>query len=348
LCFDDETYAILTRLQLAGVRLISQQMFEEHDERLIEVKPERSRVEYYWTCTPSLPLYVLQHAPQVDIITYLDADLYFFHDPQPIYDEFADGSILIIGHRYAPEHAHYAATSGIYNVGMMAFRRDGNGLDCLNWWRERCLEWCYARFEDGKFGDQKYLDDWPERFAGVVELQHPGAGLAPWNLANYEFKFKHRDVRVEGKPLLFFHFHRFRFVTSNLIQPLKSPYILSSGQVAAMFLLYAQALQRTARLAQTSHQQEFLPTPSPRELRRGVLSNRYLMVRPVWLSRLLCQFTTWYSANETLVANGFAAYENRDWGAVRNSFLGAILRNPSLLGKSSIVILLAKSFFRKR
>ena len=33
------------------------------------------------------------------------------------------------------------------------------GLKALKWWRDRCLEWCYARIEDGKFGDQFYIED---------------------------------------------------------------------------------------------------------------------------------------------------------------------------------------------
>lgn len=348
LCFDEESYATLNRLNLPGIRPISQEAFEAGDEKLLQVKSERARVEYYWTCTPSLPLYVLRQAPEVDVITYLDADLYFFNDPQPIYDEFADGSILIIAHRYAPEHAHYAATSGIYNVGMMAFRRDENGLACLNWWRARCLEWCYARFEDGKFGDQKYLDDWPERFAGVVELQHPGAGLAPWNLANYTFASKGRDIRIDGQLLLFFHFHRFRFVSANVIEPLPLPYTFSTDQAAALFLPYARALIRAAALAQKSHRPEFSSDLSQRKQRRELLYNHYLLVRPAWMAILLQRFSSWYSMHDELVTKGLAAQARGDWRGMRRSFLQAICRNPALLRKAGIVSLLLKSFRGKK
>jgi hypothetical protein len=73
--------------------------------------------------------------------------------------------VLITDHGYAPEYDQ-SATSGQYCVQFMTFERDG-GEPVRRWWEERCIEWCYARFEDGKFGDQKYLDDWPYRFKGT-------------------------------------------------------------------------------------------------------------------------------------------------------------------------------------
>ena len=183
LCFDATTYQTLDRLNLPGVRLIALEQFEAGDSDLQRTKAERSLVEYFWTCTPSLLLYILDHHPEVQLVTYLDADLCFYAEPMTIFGEMGDGSILIIEHRYTSEHAFKTATSGIYNVGLLAFHRDERGLACLHWWRDRCLEWCFVRFEDGKFGDQIYLDDWPQRFGGVVVLQNKGAGLAPWNAA---------------------------------------------------------------------------------------------------------------------------------------------------------------------
>lgn len=43
---------------------------------------------------------------------------------------------------------------------LFIFRNNQQGRKVLTWWRKACLEWCYNRFEDGRFGDQKYLDDW--------------------------------------------------------------------------------------------------------------------------------------------------------------------------------------------
>ena len=78
LCMDDTTYRILTELNLPGVYPIVLEEFERDDEPLKIAKTNRSRIEYYFTCTPSLPLYILNHWPEVGLITYIDADLFFF------------------------------------------------------------------------------------------------------------------------------------------------------------------------------------------------------------------------------------------------------------------------------
>lgn len=209
-CMDAETKQILDRLRLPRLTTVGLDELESHDSALAEVKPTRTQVEYCWTATPAVCAYVLETEPDLDSITYLDADLMFFRDPQPIWDELGDDSVLIVPHRYAPRWKAHEPESGIYNVEFMTFRRDDRGQEALYWWRDRCLEWCYFRFEDGKMGDQKYLDDWPERFDGVHVLEHPGGGLAPWNVENYALARQNGSVLVDDRELVFYHYHSLR------------------------------------------------------------------------------------------------------------------------------------------
>jgi hypothetical protein len=208
-CMDERSAALLARLALPDVEVIARAELEADDPELAAVRPTRSPVEYLWTATPTICLHALQRDPELDSITYLDADLQFFAGPSAVFDEIGTSSVTIVPHRYAPRWQAFERTSGVYNVEWLTFRRDASGLEALTWWRERCLEWCYARFEDGKFGDQAYLNDWPERFQNVHVLQHPGAGLAPWNLELYDV---HEDratgrLLVDEVPLVFFHHH---------------------------------------------------------------------------------------------------------------------------------------------
>ena len=204
LCFDDESHRALAGRP--NVTPISLTEFE--DAELLQAKATRTLQEYYFTCTPSLPLYLFRTSPEIDRITYIDSDLFFFDDPQLVFDEIGDSSIAIIPHRFARQ-VRDKERSGKYNVGWLTFRRDENAMSCLSWWRERCLEWCYARHEDGKYADQKYLDDWPQRFDGVLEIKNPGANLGPWNLANYRVEYHDGHVSVDGRPLVFYHFSSF-------------------------------------------------------------------------------------------------------------------------------------------
>lgn len=249
LCFDDLAYETLQRLELGDVIPISQREFEEGDKELLQAKGNRSRIEYYFTCTPSLPLYVLNHYPEVDVITYLDADLFFFSAPSSVYQELDRGSVLIVGHRFPPRFKYLEGDKGIYNVSLLSFRRDKVGLECLRWWRNRCLEWCYDRVEDGRYADQKYLDDWPTRFPRVVVLQRKGAGLAPWNVDNYSFGLKDGQVTVESQPLVFFHFHRLEQISQWVYDPNLAGYGMRASSLLKRHIYgpYIQELREVAR-----------------------------------------------------------------------------------------------------
>ena len=207
--FDDRLAAAMKAMKLSNLTVVTLKEFE--DEELLRIKPTRTAGEYCWTCSGSTILYCLEHF-DIDSCTYIDSDLYFYSDPTVLIEEMGNNDVLITEHRYTPEYDQ-TVKSGKYCVQFMTFKKTENGLNVLRWWRNSCLDWCYNRFEDGKFGDQKYLDDWTMRFKGIHVLQHLGGGVAPWNMQQYTFKREGQQLIgteiATGKefPVIFFHFH---------------------------------------------------------------------------------------------------------------------------------------------
>jgi hypothetical protein len=218
--FDEKCYNILKKLNFKKATIISLKEFE--DEKLLSVKQTRSIAEYCWTSTSSTILYVLNNF-DVDNCTYIDSDIYFYSSPKVIFDELGEKSILLTEHRYSTQY-NKELKAGKYCVQFVTFKKDEHALKALNWWRDRCIEWCYNRFEDGKFGDQLYLDDWTERFEGVHVMQNLGGGLAAWNIQQYYFakendKIIGTEIKTNKKfDAIFYHFHYLRFYKNNQVE----------------------------------------------------------------------------------------------------------------------------------
>jgi hypothetical protein len=228
LCFDDYTFEIVSRLRQPNLKPIHIVDFERGDTALLSAKENRSRVEYYFTCTPSWPLYILNNQDEfqenIETITYLDSDLFFFSDSAPLLESLGQHAALIIPHRFPPSLQHLEI-HGIYNVGMLIFRNNETGLQILTRWREQCIEWCYDYTDGKRFGDQKYLDDWPDVFPEVIVSSHSGANLAPWNWMNYRRIRKHSDKYwVEDEPLIFYHFQGLKIFAFDIYDPGMSEY----------------------------------------------------------------------------------------------------------------------------
>ena len=248
--FDDLTYRALRALGLPNVIVVSLQDFE--DEDLLRVKLTRTRVEYCWTSTPAAVQYVLERAGH-RICTYLDADTYFFSPPDPLLDELGNDDVIITEHRYSSKYAAFAESYGIYNVQFVTFRATAKGLRALKWWREACLDSCELNPAEGKCGDQKYLDDWPRRFAGVHVLRHLGGGVAPWNVQQYVFE--QSDAQVRGRELrsgrtfdlVFFHFHGFKMTTWGRVHLADGGYTIGGSTFDLIYRPYIMELDAIGR-----------------------------------------------------------------------------------------------------
>jgi len=151
LCLDARAHGMMEELAEPGVRAIALCDFEAGDAALAKAKADgRSVVEYIFTLTPTLVRYVMRIVPEAEIVTYLDGDLWFLADPEPVYREMGSASVLIIPHGFEPRMKHLER-HGIYNVGWVSFRRDSQGTACFEWWRERTNEWCLDQVDAGRF-----------------------------------------------------------------------------------------------------------------------------------------------------------------------------------------------------
>ena len=236
LALDDVAYDIIIAKSFSNIVPIHLRDLEKYDSKLLATKSTRSLIEYYFTCSPCLPLYVLEKYPDIDILTYIDADIYFYDSPHPFYEELGNNSILIFEHGISPieEERH-----GLFNVGYLSWRNDETGLACLRWWHDRCIEWCYDRIENGKFADQKYLDQWPILFKPTIISKQTASALAPWNVERYRVTYR------RGKPfnLILFHFHGLRLLSRHRYT-ICNAYNPSASDIAKLFNVYVRKLNR--------------------------------------------------------------------------------------------------------
>ncbi len=255
IAFDKRCYDTLTALQPEKATIISLSEFE--DSGLLAVKHSRTATEYCWTCTPVSIAYCINRF-SLDSCTYMDADLLFFSDPSVLLAEMADNSVLITEHRYTPEYDQ-TEISGKYCVQFVCFKNDARGIKVLDWWMQACLDWCYNRVEDNRFGDQKYLDDWCERFEGIHELQHLGGGVAPWNMQQYLFdqvgsQLTGTEMATgETFDVVFFHFHGFRYHKTNVFMP-AGPYQLNENLLNLIYGSYITCLRQIQDFLKQSRQ----------------------------------------------------------------------------------------------
>ena len=230
--FDKKCYDILMKEKLKNVIVVSLDEFETPE--LLKVKKERTLAEYCWTCSPWTIKYVLEHYEE-EICTYIDADMMFFSSPKDIFDRMKREKIstIIVPHRFRTideeEKAHQEV--GSYCVEFNTFVRDKNGMEALNWWAEKCLEWCYYAIPGTTewYGDQKYLNVFPERFKGVYVCDHYGVGLAPWNNCLVDWSqgvyddngeyIPHISVKKTGEivPVIIYHFENVAFLTKKIL-----------------------------------------------------------------------------------------------------------------------------------
>lgn len=208
LAMDRETEITLDALQLRHLEIIPLDVFETQ-KRMTGIRAFRTWTEFCWTCASQLCEDLLMF--KVPEVTYVDSDCYFYGNPDAITEEIGARSIGITPHRFPDnDQKPRLLRNGAYNVGVVHFKNTEAGRACLSKWAADVRDWCFYRNEDGKFGDQGYLDFFERDFGDeVCSIQAIGINAGPWNLMSYEVSERDGIVYLNDSRLTCYHFHEY-------------------------------------------------------------------------------------------------------------------------------------------
>lgn len=204
LCFDEPARDLTTRLEDRKLAVVSPDEVHAFDPALAACH-DRGRAAFRATHKPVLLNFALSKRPDLDALMHIDADTFFFSSPAPLFAEIGEASVALSPHRFVANRRR-AELFGAFNAGFVYWRNDPVGLRCLAEYRADCIAWCQPEVTgDGRFMNQGYLTNWPQRYRNVHVVRHPGANLAPWNIAGCSIS-EGSQILVDGLPLIFFHF----------------------------------------------------------------------------------------------------------------------------------------------
>lgn len=202
ICVDDQIRHILEHFKLKNIIIHSE--MDYMDTELEDLKEQRTFGEFCWTITPTSILTVFKSDCSINKVTYVDADCYLMSQPYKLFEFFDNsGKSVLISPHYFDATEDQSHVAGKYCVQWVSVSRAG--LHVIEEWDKKCREWCYNRFEDGKFGDQKYLDYWlKDHSSYVIEVDNPTYMVAPWNINVYAYS-----------NAIMYHFHGVRIIKKN-------------------------------------------------------------------------------------------------------------------------------------
>lgn len=237
LCMDDIAYSMIIKISKTGrTNLIPIFVSEIETDEVKSIKNRFSRFQYFAIWQPLICQYILDQY-KVDLITYIDADIMFFNDPEILFKELNNYSVSVVPHHYTPEFDQ-TDVSGKFCVQFNAFRNDEKSREVLDYWKGCCF--MYYKWMPSNLPGQLSLDYWPEKFECVRVIQHLGAGVAPWNIQQYEITNQNETIMVNGSPMVFYHFHEFAWGSDG--RPFLSSYPLPDTAVKFIYQPYVVIL----------------------------------------------------------------------------------------------------------
>jgi len=244
LALSEQAADFLESKSLPRLRVIRLQTLIASEPQLANVRSTRTDAEFAFTLTPFLICETLKACSNDELAIYVDADMLFFGPVTEALEAHQAADVIMSRHNFS-DHMKEQQRYGIYNTGFTAFRKTSDGGKCAKWWAAQCLAWCHDRLENGKFADQKYIEQFPNIVPKAVGLDHPGVNCAPWNASGRRFEHKSGTTLVDKFPLILYHFAKVKRINASCIATRKTVQGVKNarGLNRRVYKPYAKALE---------------------------------------------------------------------------------------------------------
>jgi len=237
LAMDDDAYAMLQKLNRDT--LIPVKLDQLLTEEVCVIRGQTTHGQFCWVNQPLICEYLLDYY-QLEMVTYLESDSYFFSDPELLFEELGSDSVSLVPHNFSSEFDN-TESAGRFCVQFNAFRNDGRARAVLADWKAANFQ--YHKTDPRAYPGQTCLDDWPVKYSGVKVIENCGAGVAPWNVRGYILGESSGAPTVNGRPVVFYHFHQYGRLISG--EHDLGSYPMTSDVIDMFYRPYIQALRRS-------------------------------------------------------------------------------------------------------
>lgn len=247
LCADEVVHKLLQAIPLKNTTLF--EVRDVEDERVARARFDRIFHAFCWTLKPVFLHYVLERFPTARYYAHVDGDLCFYSNPDAIFAENPDASLYLTHHRNSLSFMQFYPITGIYNTGFVGLKRDDVSRKAIKTWKDQCLSNCPIKEDPVKrlFGDQRYVEDWPNTYPGVHVVRSLGANTAMWNIANYHVSPKGNAIMINGDPLIFYHFSGLSIFNANEFNLSWFMHIDDEAAVSLIYRPYLKLLNTAIR-----------------------------------------------------------------------------------------------------
>lgn len=127
------------------------------------------------------------------------------------------------------------------------------------------MEWCFEKADNGRWADQKYLDDFPQRFNSVGIINNRGINLTPFivyriNTEQGKSVIKKTDgFYIDDTRIILYHYYGFRFYDHNEYDLSCYWMMFDEETINLIYVPYIKECQEAVQTINTYHNLSFQP-----------------------------------------------------------------------------------------